>query len=249
MIAQVPHFVAKQWREVCDKSVNEGEEDVGPVLGTMRMTRNAQDSSGTSRPSFSLALENEATRELPQEYSMSILTGARDQIGVLAFSKSGGRLNSEGVIQHRFETQPLRLGTGSGKGGAEGAETIDPAYRKMSRERHQAASVKTRTVQYSDLQFTNLRKPVGAVEAVGTKRKSDSSKRVAMDAQELQALLFKLFERQAHWKFSQLQQQTEQPTAHLKSVLSEIAVQLKSGPYKDLWELRREFKAGNNVSS
>ena len=84
---------------------------------------------------------------------------------------------------------------------------------------------------------------MGAVEAVGTKRKSDSSKRVAMDAQELQALLFKLFERQAHWKFSQLQQQTEQPTAHLKSVLSEIAVQLKSGPYKDLWELRREFKA------
>jgi hypothetical protein len=246
--------VAKQWREVCDTSINEGEEGIGPVLGTMRMTSNAQDSSGPSRPSFSLALDNEATKDLPQEYSMNVLTGARDQIGVLAFSDVGGKMRSEGMVQHRFETQPLRIlggarsGSGSGRGEG-GTEAIDPAYRKMSRERHQAASVKSRTIQYSDLQITNLRKPVGATEAIGKKRKADSSKRVAMDAQDLQALLFKLFERQAHWKFSQLQQQTEQPTVHLKSALSEIAVQLKSGPYKDLWELRREFKTGNNEAS
>lgn len=221
--------------------MNEESDDVGPVLGSLRMTSNASDTSGGGpQHAFSLTLTNEATSDLPQEYNLQLLTGARDQPGMLAFSNNGGRLASEGTVQHRFETELASRPGPSGK-----APSVDLAYRKLSRERHQAASTKTRTIQYTDVQITNLRRPVGA-EAERAKRKAETEKRVALEADQLHPLLFKLFERQAHWKFGQLQQQTEQPTAHLKIVLSEIAVQAKSGPYKDLWELKREFRTGKS---
>lgn len=44
-----------------------------------------------------------------------------------------------------------------------------------------------------------------------------SEKRLAKPTEELTADLFRLFERQAHWSFSQLQRQTDQPTQHLKA--------------------------------
>jgi len=94
----------------------------------------------------------------------------------------------------------------------------------------------------TDNKFVNIRKPVGA-EAVGTKRKAED-KRTALPAEELQPELFRLFERQPRWAFVQLQRHTDQPTQHLKTVLGEIAVQNKVGPYKDMWELKREFKTG-----
>lgn len=44
-----------------------------------------------------------------------------------------------------------------------------------------------------------------------------SEKRLAKPTEELTADLFRLFERQAHWSFSQLQRHTDQPTQHLKA--------------------------------
>ena len=43
-----------------------------------------------------------------------------------------------------------------------------------------------------------------------------SEKRLAKPAEELTADLFRLFERQPHWVFAQLQRQTDQPLQHLK---------------------------------
>ncbi|EFN55117.1 expressed protein, partial [Chlorella variabilis] len=40
-----------------------------------------------------------------------------------------------------------------------------------------------------------------------------------------------------------LQKDTVQPTQHLKEVLGEIAVKNTRGPFKDLWELKKEYKA------
>ena len=90
----------------------------------------------------------------------------------------------------------------------------------------------------TDHKILNIRKPVGA-EFVGQKRKAET-KRTAMEKDELQALLFKKFEKQTHWSFPQLQRETDQPTPHLKSVLGEIAVQNKRGPYRDLWSFSRK---------
>ena len=233
---QVPHFVAEHWRSACEKAMNVDSEDVGPVLGSIRITPpNAGDSAG--QPQFTLKLDNETTATLPQEFKMQL--SSRQGPAMLAFSDNAGHMASEGVVQHRLDVEA----TGPGRAG--GSLAVDPAYRKLSKERHQKASTKTRTIQMmTDAKITNLRRPVGAV-TVATKRKAET-KRTAMDKEELQEVLFRRFEKQTHWAFIQLQRETNQPTPHLKSVLSEIAVQNKRGPYKDLWELKKEFKTGGN---
>jgi hypothetical protein len=216
--------------------MNVDGEDVGPVLGSIKITP-ANPGEGTSQPQFALNLDNAATSEMPQEYNMNVVS--RPGPAMLAFSDTGGRIASEGVVQYRLEVAP---GAGGSGAGTSGGLSSDPAYRKISRERSEAAAVKTRTVQImTDHKITNIRKPVGA-QMVGTKRKAET-KRTAMEKEELQALLFRKFEKQSHWAFGQLQKETEQPTPHLKAILGEIAVQNKRGPYKDLWELKKEFKS------
>jgi hypothetical protein len=160
---------------------------------------------------------------------------------MLAFSGTAGRMTSEGVVQYRVDVQPARRAAAGGAGGV----VIDPAYRKLSRERQRAAESKTRTVQRMvDPLITNIRRPVGAREA-GQKRKAGpAEKRSALPREELQAALFLLFQRGKRWAFPQLQRETDQPTMHLRGVLQEIAMQNKRGPYKDLWELKKEFRTG-----
>jgi hypothetical protein len=224
--------------------MNVDGEDVGPVLGSINYFTPAIPGEATNQPQFTLKLDNETTSELPQEYKMKVVSRAGP--AMLAFSGNAGRIASEGVVQYRLEVEPTGRSGGGNAAGASGGGDVglssNPAYRKISRERSQAASAKTRTIQMmTDHKITNIRKPVGA-DLVGAKRKAES-KRTAMDAEELQALLFRKFEKQTHWAFAQLQRETDQPTPHLKTVLGEIAVQNKRGPYRDLWELKKEFKS------
>lgn len=49
---------------------------------------------------------------------------------------------------------------------------------------------------------------------------------------------------QTHWKFAELQKATDQPTAWLKEVLLSVALINKRGPYIGTWELKREYRLG-----
>ncbi len=98
---------------------------------------------------------------------------------------------------------------------------------------------------------------------------ASDTKRVRLERSDLERILFSLFEKQGLWNLYQLQRQTEQPAAWLKvrafdaccsskkqpfsraccsetalldalqEVLSDIAVQNKRGPNKDLWEIKK----------
>lgn len=62
----------------------------------------------------------------------------------------------------KFDCEVARKGpAGAGVGAGGGRVVLDPEYRRLSRERHQAAAVKSRTVQY--LQDTKV---VGAPSTV-----------------------------------------------------------------------------------
>lgn len=221
----MPHFVAKQWRQIYDdnKELNQdGDRDIGPALGTIRIVNSG---NANEESKVILSLNNEATSDLPRDYQMKRSAPGPEMI---AFSESKSAWACEGIIDQRFEAN------------AQGRQ-LDEAYRKLSRERNQQASVKTRTIQrLTGTQLTNIRVPKGA-DAVVMKRKADD-KRVAMPKDNLMPYLFKLFEKKEHWRFSNLQEETKQPVQHLKSVLSEIAQQNKFGPYRDLWSLKKEFR-------
>ncbi len=69
-------------------------------------------------------------------------------------------------------------------------------------------------------------------QAIAEKKNKDSNKRVRIEKDDLEHMLFKLFEKTPYWTIQQLQKQLEQPTSYLKEVLTEIAVVNKKGPYK-----------------
>ena len=52
---------------------------------------------------------------------------------------------------------------------------------------------------------------------------------------------------QPRWKFAELQKHTDQPAAWLKEVLLSIGLVNKSGPYHGLWELKREYRLGQQA--
>lgn len=144
----------------------------------------------------------------------------------------------DGVVQHRLDVDPTSL-------------MKKRKYSKVSRSRFTAAEAASRHDEHkekrkiqvmTDNKIVDIRKPIGVDDrrqrAGGSK--SFLEKRVAMESQELLAILFGLFSKQSRWTFAQLQKETAQPTQHLKTVLGEIARMNKVGPYKGTWELSKE---------
>lgn len=79
--------------------------------------------------------------------------------------------------------------------------------------------------------------------------KAVGNRRVKMERQELEQVLFRLFERQSHWSFPALQKETDQPGQYLRQVLGDVALQVKKGPQKDMWELQRQFKIAGGAGA
>lgn len=126
----------------------------------------------------------------------------------------------DGVVQHRLDVDPTSL-------------MKKRKYAKVSRSRFSAAESASRHDEQkqkrkiqvmTDAKIVDIRKPIGADNRKALAKKSGFlEKRVAMESQELLAILFGLFSKQSRWTFGQLQKETLQPTQHLKSVLGQIA--------------------------
>ena len=239
-LLKVPQFVAKEWRKACEVSETPGNagEEQNPVLGTLTI-----ESGGSSAITLHLDQSFAPTAHVPQEYDMLLQQQQQQMIVAFRDQGPGGQRSVDGIVQHRLDINPASL---KGAGSRE-------RYSKLSRERFgekstHGAQEKKRGIQImQDSKIVDIRKPVGVSvdQAFGKRKKKGSDtllleKRVAMESNELMALLFRLFQRQARWSFSQLQKETDQPTQHLKKTLQQIAKQNKSGPYKDLWELSKE---------
>ena len=177
----------------------------------------------------------------PECYDMKLNTNTNTSANamiVFTESEEGLCRSVDGIVQHRLDVDPSSL-----------VRQGSDRYRKITRERFQGealSSGRKRTIQVmKDSKIVDIRKPIGVEDVWGRGQKKKKAaaqleKRVAMDSGALMALLFRLFQKQSRWNFSQLQKETDQPTQHLKRVLMEIATQNKAGPYKDLWELKKE---------
>jgi len=77
-----------------------------------------------------------------------------------------------------------------------------------------------------------------------SKRKSQLNKAARIPKNELIDLLHKCFDRYQYWPMKTLKQETRQPEAYLKEVLTEIAILVKSGPFASNWA-----RSGNYASA
>jgi hypothetical protein len=149
-------------------------------------------------------------------------------------------------------------------GAPAGGPAVDAAYRALTRKRTLASLQKGRSVSVitdgraaqrlyqqqhnrASLYVKHTaadKEEYEARSARDLKGAGGPARRTRMERPELEQLLFRLFERQPHWAFPALQRETDQPGGWLREVLGEVALQVKRGPHKDLWELQRQFKLG-----
>lgn len=268
-LVKVPEFVAKTWRDATSNDGADGDASASGKcqLGSLKLSNNNTSFMLSLNPELnegSKQLCEDGLAELDMVLQSGGAAGKdRDQM-LVAIRDDAGKKNKttkrvaaaaaiaeedfdeddevlrfvDGVVQHRLGVDPTSL-------------MEKRKYSKVSRSRFTAAAAASRHDEHkekrkiqvmTDAKIVDIRKPIGVDDRrqkAGGKGQFQE-KRVAMESNDLLAILFRLFSKQSRWTFVQLQKETAQPTQHLKAVLGEIARLNKAGPYKGLWELNKE---------
>mmetsp|Transcript_1001 Transcript_1001/g.1609 ORF Transcript_1001/g.1609 Transcript_1001/m.1609 type:complete len:274 (+) Transcript_1001:70-891(+) len=249
-LVKVPNTVAAAWTPLCQQALAPSnlEEDAPSIqLGTIRVQSVQQ-----GEPAQVTLSINGETRG-PRSFQLSQLTHATGGLLMACASKTAAAattgpsnlssLAAVGQVDMSFNATPMLAAD----------DQVDDVYAAMSKERNIKASTRTRAVQpYEDTRENHLTRITASKQGLlGVRRKAEEyrrvredSKRVRSGASELEHALFALFARQSHWTMAQLQLETKQPSAHLKTVLEVIAMHHKRGPQRDTWELKKEWLAG-----
>ncbi|KAG8390631.1 hypothetical protein BUALT_Bualt01G0103600 [Buddleja alternifolia] len=177
----------------------------------------------------------------PQRYSMDMST---DFIPMSVFTESSqGKPSVEGKIYHKFDMKPHN-------------ENIED-YAKLCRERTNKYNTRTRQVQIIDndsgMRMTPMPgmldiKSSGSVDKKKIPAKGSETKRTRRDPEEMEKIMFKLFERQPNWTLKQLIQQTDQPEQFLKDMLKLLCVYNNKGANQGSYELKPEYRRSEDKS-
>ncbi|CAH9077279.1 unnamed protein product [Cuscuta europaea] len=185
---------------------------------------------------FTMELAGSEPGNIPKCYSMGMST---EFIPMSIFSESGqGRLSVEGKIYHKFDMKPHN-------------ENIE-SYGKLCRERTNKYMKKDRQIQVIDndngkhmrpMPWVFSSKPSGSTaEKRKGPAKGSELKRTRRDRDEMEEIMFKLFERQPNWTLKQLIQETDQPEQFVKDMLKLLCVYNNKGTNQGSYELKPEYK-------
>ncbi|KAH7429058.1 hypothetical protein KP509_09G028800 [Ceratopteris richardii] len=189
------------------------------------------DPAKPDEPEFSLQLCAMDTGGIPKDYSLDV---NKDIVPTHLFSENPqGKLSVEGKVDRKFDMKPKNL--------------VSDEYRKLCRDRLNKSKIKTRTLQVLENDHGGFMRPqpvtIGPTYTAkkAAVSKAPETKRIRIERQELELLVFKLFEQQSHWTLKQLVGETQQPEAFLKEVMSELCIYNKRGPNQGKYELKPEF--------
>lgn len=77
--------------------------------------------------------------------------------------------------------------------------------------------------------------------AFNKKKSAPKEKAVRMEREDLIDAIFKCFTQWRYWPLKGLTQHLHQPTEAVKSVLDDVAVQIRAGDFNNTWQLKPEF--------
>lgn len=200
------------------------------ALGVVRSIQNADQKSD----GFRLELDEAAFPNIPTAYAMRSNGGNADS--AYSICKDGFTQQAvEGRIDQRFDVGMLHEDRSQAQG--------DPRYRSLTRERKDRAATKTRVMQMiEDPRGLNIR-VLPKVTAQKRAAPTSDTRRVRMERDQLENLLFGLFERQPAWPFIALEKETNQPVPWLKEVLNGIATMIRTaGVNQNKWVLKKDFQ-------
>lgn len=222
-LVKVPDFL--------EEAIGDIEED-GLEIGTVRATPASPNSS--SGPEVKLFLNADGPcRGIPMEYDLK-LSKASQTMHIFCEDAFGKALVIEGKVEQECHLRPV----------------ISKEYLSKMKERTETTSKSLRTVQMmddpSDIQrasFVPHTKESVILARKKERRLNPDNRKERMPKQDLINILFNAFEGSPHWSFKALVDHTLQPSLYLKEVLSEIAIFNIRGPYKNLYELKPDYKS------
>ncbi|KAL6504066.1 hypothetical protein OROGR_025989 [Orobanche gracilis] len=194
-----------------------------------------------SSTQFTMELAGTADRHLPKSYSMNMST---DFIPMSVFAESSqGKPSVEGKIYHKFDMKPH-------SGNMED-------YAKLCRERTNKSMTRTRQIQIiDDDSGLRMRPMTGMIDMKSSMSmdkkapgRASETKRTRRDPEEMEKIMFKLFERQPNWTLKQLIQQTDQPEQFLKDMLKLLCVYNNKGANQGSYELKPEYRRSEDQSN
>ncbi|XP_055807140.1 uncharacterized protein LOC129875925 [Solanum dulcamara] len=184
---------------------------------------------------FTMDLDGTSSGNMPTHYSMDMST---DFIPMSIFSESGqGRVSVEGKIYHKFDMKPYH-------------ENIEN-YGKLCRERTNKYMTKSRQIQVIDNDNAKHMRPMpglfetkasGSADNKKVPSKGLEMKRTRRDRDEMEEIMFKLFERQPNWTLKQLVHETDQPEQFMKDMLKILCIYNNKGAHQGTYELKPEYK-------
>ncbi|EPS64462.1 hypothetical protein M569_10318 [Genlisea aurea] len=182
-----------------------------------------------------MELIGSADRNTPTCYSMDMAT---DFVPMSVFSESSqGKVDLEGKIYHKFDVKPHN-------------ESIED-YAKLCRERTTKYMTRTRQIQIIDndsgMRMSTMPgmfdiKSSVSVEKKKTPSKASETKRTRRNPDEMEKMMFKLFEKQSNWTLKQLIHKTDQPEQFVKDMLKLLCVYNNKGANQGTYEMKPEYR-------
>lgn len=203
------------------------EED-GLDIGSVRIYKATPDAPAKVAVHLS---ETGPCGDMPKDYQL-VYSRCDQKMHLFCEDIAGRAMRIEGRVDKEFYMKPV----------------LNDEYRSVMQKRNEEASRPKRSVQIvEDVQAgrrIDIVKPVSEVELLKRDKMKNipDEKRERLPKNEVMDMLFRAFEAIPHWNFKGLVEQTQQPTVYLKEILSEIAVYNQRGPYKNLYELKPEYK-------
>jgi transcription initiation factor TFIIF subunit beta len=203
------------------------EED-GLDIGAVRIYKATPDSA----PKVMVRLSDTGPcSDLPKDYLLKF-SKCEQKMHLFCEDIAGRAMMIEGKVDKECHMNPI----------------MDEDYRQIMQKRNVEASKPKRTIQVVDTvedgHKIGLIKHVNEYELIKAQkaRTIPEEKKERLPRKEVMDMIFHAFERYPHWNFKGLVERTQQPSVYLKEILSEVAIYNKRGPFKNLYELRPEYK-------
>ncbi|WOL09662.1 general transcription factor IIF subunit 2-like [Canna indica] len=232
-LMKCPPVVSRSWQS---SAASTDPSNPNPVVSKVVLSLDPLRPDDPSSLQFKMEMAQMDSGNTPKSYTLNMF---KDFVPMCVFSESNqGKFSLEGKVEHKFDMELHSENFGD--------------YGKLCRERTNKAMIKTRQVQVIDNDRGVLMRPmpgmVGLVPSGSkdkkklTPTKGSDAKRTRRDRNELENIIFKLFERQPNWALKQLVQETDQPEQFLKEILNDLCVYNKRGPNQGTHELKPEYK-------
>jgi len=197
----------------------------------------------------SAASKKKSVHILKENSSSSVVTNTTNTAAASS-SSFLGEINVVGKVDLKMDMYPMPTGTNSTAGTTTPAT---PLHRprlligqnlQQPRSRIPPQAPAQKSVQLGD--ETGLAAAGGVIMQQDwmktTRTKKPATQGQRMEREALIDKLFTMFSQKERIMFSEAKRYTNQPESYLREVLNEVAYQNTSGKYRNLWELKSEFK-------